>query len=225
TSAPTARSGSGCADPTEVRRSSSQSDAQLAERDRVATHVGRGFDRARRRRSNGSVNASRPGVNPHIVAGGETVSDREARADRASLHRRKRSAIRGCAPRAIRTEMTGSAAFWSRRSVLVTGATGLVGSHLVAALLRQRADVTVFVRDQDRRSALFRNGDIDRVASVVGSLERADDVERAIAESECSVVFHLAAQTIVGVGMTAPVLTFESNIRGTYHVLEARRRH
>src|SRR4029077_6543625 len=98
-------------------------------------------------------------------------------------------------------------------------------SHLVAALLRQRADVTVFVRDQDRRSALFRNGDIDRVASVVGSLERTDDVERAIAESECSVVFHLAAQTIVGVGMTAPVLTFESNIRGTYHVLEACRRH
>jgi CDP-glucose 4,6-dehydratase len=108
---------------------------------------------------------------------------------------------------------------------MVTGASGLVGSHLVAALLRRRADVTVLVRDQDRRSALFRSGDIDRVASVVGSLERPDDVERAIAESECSVVFHLGAQTIVGVGMKAPLLTFESNVRGTYNVLEACRRH
>jgi CDP-glucose 4,6-dehydratase len=60
---------------------------------------------------------------------------------------------------------------------------------------------------------------------VVGSLERADDVERALAESECSVVFHLGAQTIVGVGMKAPLMTFDSNVRGTYNVLEACRRH
>jgi CDP-glucose 4,6-dehydratase len=121
--------------------------------------------------------------------------------------------------------MTDPETFWRRRPVLVTGASGLVGSHLVAALLRLGADVAVLVRDQDRRSALFRSGDIDRVASIGGSLERAEDVERAIAESECSVVFHLGAQTIVGVGMQAPLLTFDSNVRGTYNVLEACRRH
>ena len=115
--------------------------------------------------------------------------------------------------------------FWGGRRVLVTGATGLVGSHLVSALLGHGSDVTTLIRDQDRRSALYRSGDIDRVGVVAGSLERAEDMERALAESECSVVFHLGAQTIVGVGMTAPLLTLESNVRGTYNVLEACRRH
>lgn len=115
--------------------------------------------------------------------------------------------------------------FWAARRVLVTGASGLVGSHLVAALLSRSADITVLIRDQDPRSALFRSGDIARVQSVGGTLERVEDVERAIAESGCSVMFHLGAQTIVGVGMQAPLMTFESNVRGTYNVLEACRRH
>lgn len=121
--------------------------------------------------------------------------------------------------------MSPAPAFWPARRVLVTGASGLVGSHLVAALLRQGADVTVLLRDQDRRSALFRSSDIDRVAVVAGALERVEDVERAVAESQCSVVFHLGAQTIVGVGVQAPLLTFEANVRGTYNVLEMCRRH
>jgi CDP-glucose 4,6-dehydratase len=81
------------------------------------------------------------------------------------------------------------------------------------------------MRDQDERSALSRSGDLGRVDVVRGSLERYLDVERALAESGSSVVFHLGAQTIVGVGVHAPLLTFESNIRGTYNVLEACRRH
>ena len=114
---------------------------------------------------------------------------------------------------------------WADRRVLVTGPSGLVGSHLVAELLRRGALVTVLLRDQDHRAALFRSGDIDRVAVVSGALERIEDVERAVAESACSVAFHLGAQTIVGVGMQAPLLTFESNVRGTYNVLEVCRRH
>ena len=121
--------------------------------------------------------------------------------------------------------MSGAPSFWTDRSVLVTGPSGLVGSHLVAALLRQGALVTVLLRDHDHRAALFRSGDIDRVAVVSGALERIEDLERAVAESACSVVFHLGAQTIVGVGMQAPLLTFESNVRGTYNVLEVCRRH
>ena len=117
------------------------------------------------------------------------------------------------------------ATFWVGRRVLVTGASGLVGSHLTEALLSLRAEVTALVRDPDQRSALVRSGSIDRVAVIAGRLEDPGDVERAIAESECSVVFHLGAQTIVGVGMTAPLLTLESNVRGTYNVLEACRRH
>jgi CDP-glucose 4,6-dehydratase len=114
--------------------------------------------------------------------------------------------------------------FWHARKVLVTGATGLVGSHLVDALLDRDANVTVLLRDHDARSELFSGGAISRVGVVSGSLEDLSTVERAVAESEASVVFHLGAQTIVGVGIRAPILTFESNVRGTYNVLEACRR-
>ena len=120
--------------------------------------------------------------------------------------------------------MTESRAYWRAKPVLVTGATGLVGSHLVEALLASGADVAVLLRDHDGRSELFRSGNIERAAVTEGELESIADVERAIAESGASVVFHLGAQTLVGVGLNAPLLTFESNVRGTYNVLEAARR-
>ena len=115
--------------------------------------------------------------------------------------------------------------FWSGRRVLVTGGSGLIGSHLVARLLAQAAQVTVLLRDQDRRSDLWRSGNIGRVMVVSGSLEARSDVERAVVESGCSVVIHLAAQTIVGFGLRSPLQTFESNVRGTYNLLEACREH
>ena len=117
--------------------------------------------------------------------------------------------------------MTADRTFWVGRPVLVTGPTGLVGSHLTAALLASGADVAVLLRDHDRRSELFRSGNIERVAVTEGELESLADVERAIAESGASIVFHLGAQTLVGVGLNAPLLTLESNVRGTYNVLEA----
>jgi CDP-glucose 4,6-dehydratase len=120
--------------------------------------------------------------------------------------------------------MTDRRAYWRNRPVLLTGASGLVGSQLVAALLATGADVAVLLRDRDLRSELFRSGNIGRVAVTEGELESLADVERAIAESGASVVFHLGAQTLVGVGLNAPLLTLESNVRGTYNVLEASRR-
>jgi CDP-glucose 4,6-dehydratase len=115
-------------------------------------------------------------------------------------------------------------AYWRARPVLVTGATGLVGSHIVAALIASGAEVAVLLRDYDTRSELFRSGDVGRVGVTEGELESIADVERAVAESGASVVFHLGAQTLVGVGLNAPLLTLESNVRGTYNLLEACRR-
>jgi len=120
--------------------------------------------------------------------------------------------------------MTADHSFWVARSALVTGPTGFVGSQLIAALLASGAEVSVLLRDHDRRSELFRSGNIRRVAVTEGELESIADVERAIAEGGASVVFHLGAQTLVGVALNAPLLTFESNVRGTYNVLEACRR-
>lgn len=115
--------------------------------------------------------------------------------------------------------------FWKNRRVFVTGATGIVGSWLVKALLAERASVVALVRDADPQTELYRSGDIHRVAVVNGRLEDFWTLERALNEHEIETVFHLAAQPIVGVAHRFPLPTFEANIRGTYNLLEACRLH
>lgn len=115
--------------------------------------------------------------------------------------------------------------FWKDRSVLVTGATGLVGSALVPRLRDAGARVCVLVRDWDPQSELIRSGDISACRVVSGRLESMPDVERALVEHEVETVFHLGAQTVVGTGYRSPYATFESNIRGSYTLFEACRRH
>src|SRR5687768_1838896 len=114
--------------------------------------------------------------------------------------------------------------YWLDRPVLITGATGLVGSWLSKRLLDAGADVVCLVRDQVPQSELVRSGDIGRVKVVHGDIVDRDLVERALNEHEIHTVFHLAAQTIVGTANRNPVSTFESNIRGTWNLLEACRR-
>ena len=121
--------------------------------------------------------------------------------------------------------MSADSTHWTSRRVLVTGASGFVGSWVVKALLDRQAEVTALVRDLDGRSELVRSGAIQEVAVVNGCLEDYAAVERAINEHEVDTVFHLAAQGIVGAAQRNPLPTFESNIRGTYHVLEACRVH
>ncbi len=113
---------------------------------------------------------------------------------------------------------------WNDRRVLVTGATGLVGSWLTRALLEQGAYVVALVRDWDPQSELIRSGLIHRVSVVSGCLEDYSAIERAINEHETDTVFHLAAQAIVGAALRSPLPTFETNIRGSYNLLEACRR-
>jgi CDP-glucose 4,6-dehydratase len=111
--------------------------------------------------------------------------------------------------------------FWRNRSVLVTGATGLLGSWLVEALLDRGAAVTCLVRDWVPASRLVASGAIDRTAVVRGELEDYQVVLRALNEYETDTVFHLGAQTIVGAAVRSAAATFEANVRGTWTVLEA----
>jgi CDP-glucose 4,6-dehydratase len=105
--------------------------------------------------------------------------------------------------------------------VFVTGAYGLLGSWLVKALVERGARVTVLKRDGVPASALALEG-TERLLSVVhGDIADPPVLERALGEYEVDTVFHLAAQTIVGVANRSPVSTFEANIRGSWHVLEA----
>jgi len=113
--------------------------------------------------------------------------------------------------------------FWKNKSVLVTGATGLVGSWLVRDLLDKGTHVTALVLDTDPNSELIRSGDVNRISVVNGDLRNYKDVARATFTNSCTDVFHLGAQTIVGTALGDPISTFESNIQGTWNVMEAAR--
>ena len=108
--------------------------------------------------------------------------------------------------------------------MLVTGATGIVGSWLAQELSERGASVVALVLDDDPQSRFYADS-IARSCSVVrGNLADIADCARAINSYECEVVFHLGAQTIVGTALRDPLECFESNIRGTYNLLEAARR-
>ena len=113
---------------------------------------------------------------------------------------------------------------WIDRPVLITGATGLVGGWLTKRLLDAGADVVCIVRDWVPRRELVRGALLERVNIVRGDIRDREVVERALGEYEINTVFHLAAQTIVGVANRNPVSTFESNIAGTWNLLESCRR-
>lgn len=114
--------------------------------------------------------------------------------------------------------------FWRDRPVLVTGASGLVGGWVVRRLLEQGAEVVCVVRDWVPKSDLVRSGRLESVSVVRGDVRDQSLMERALGEYEIDTVVHLAAQTIVGIANRSPVETFDSNIAGTWTVLEACRR-
>ena len=115
-------------------------------------------------------------------------------------------------------------AFWLDRPVFVTGGTGLVGSWLVQRLLEVGADVTCLVRDWVPQSELNRLGLFERVKVVRGDICDRDLLERILGEYEADTVIHLAAQTIVTIANRNPISTFETNIAGTWNLMEACRR-
>jgi CDP-glucose 4,6-dehydratase len=121
--------------------------------------------------------------------------------------------------------MNSPGAFWREKSVFVTGATGLVGSWLAKDLVNFGAKVVALVLDADPYSELYRSGCLQRVHVVNGRLEDFATVERAIVAHECDTVFHLGAQAIVSVAQRSPLATLETNVRGTWNVLEACRLH
>jgi CDP-glucose 4,6-dehydratase len=114
--------------------------------------------------------------------------------------------------------------FWKGRHVFVTGCTGFLGLWLTRELLDRQASVVGLVRDMVPAAPFFADGIAERVTTVRGALEDCALLERAINEYEVDTVFHLAAQAIVGVANRNPLATFETNIRGTWNLLEACRR-
>lgn len=111
--------------------------------------------------------------------------------------------------------------FWKDRKAFVTGATGFVGAHVARMLIEQGAEVVCLQRDAVRANPLDLFDLRRRVTVIDGSIEDFALIERVINEYEIEAVFHLAAQAIVGAANRSPLSTLESNIRGTYLLLEA----
>jgi CDP-glucose 4,6-dehydratase len=114
--------------------------------------------------------------------------------------------------------------FWQDKRVFVTGVAGLLGSWLAADLVSKGAHVVGLIRDQVAHAELVRAGTINQIDVVHGDITDYAAMERAIAEYEIDTIFHLAAQTIVGIANRAPLSTFEANIKGSWVMLEAARR-
>ncbi|MDB4910586.1 MAG: dTDP-glucose 4,6-dehydratase [Gemmatimonadetes bacterium] len=114
--------------------------------------------------------------------------------------------------------------FWRDRPTFVTGGTGLVGGWLTQRLVENGASVVCLVRDWVPRSTLLAGDLASKVTIVRGDVRDQAALERILGEYEIDTVLHLAAQTIVPIANRNPVSTFESNIAGTWSLLEACRR-
>jgi CDP-glucose 4,6-dehydratase len=115
--------------------------------------------------------------------------------------------------------------FWKNVNVLITGASGLLGSEIVTQLLDKGANIITIVRDTVPKSRFFLENLNSKVTITRGDVEDYTFVERVIAEYEINTVFHLAAQPIVKIANLSPLGTFNANIKGTWNVLEASKNH
>jgi len=121
-------------------------------------------------------------------------------------------------------EITTARPSWKDRRVFVTGAAGFVGTWITKTLVESGACVICLVRDADPHALFFRGGIDKQVVLVAGTLQDYFLIERVLRQYEIDTCFHLAAEAIVPVAGSSPLSAFESNIQGTWHVLEAVRR-
>jgi len=110
------------------------------------------------------------------------------------------------------------------KNVLVTGGTGLVGSHVVERLIQAGARVFCTIRSQDPRSYFFENKFQEKTTLVYCDINDGSRVFDVVTKYEIQYIFHLAAQPIVATSFINPEETFTTNIVGTINILEAARR-
>jgi CDP-glucose 4,6-dehydratase len=126
----------------------------------------------------------------------------------------------GLSPHAPRPGSTSAArGFWRGRAVLVTGATGFLGSVLLLALVAAGADVTYLMRGGARATPLLRRA--TRARGTTCDIRDGQAIADVLHARGVQTVFHLAAQTIVGVANRSPAETLDVNVRGTWTLLEA----
>ncbi|MBV8511244.1 MAG: CDP-glucose 4,6-dehydratase, partial [Xanthobacteraceae bacterium] len=120
--------------------------------------------------------------------------------------------------------MNPNVEFWRGKRVLVTGHTGFKGAWLTMWLRRLGAQPAGFALAPDTTPNLAELSDLERqIPCVRGDIRDQITVRDAMAELAPEIVFHLAAQSLVRTSYQQPVQTFETNVLGTIHVMEAAR--
>ncbi len=115
--------------------------------------------------------------------------------------------------------------FWDKKSVLVTGFEGFLGSGLSKTLLTTKAKVIGLDIKTFRRETILCCTDYEKMKVYKGSVTEYKLLHRILRRHSIDVIFHLAAEAIVGSSQENPLKAFESNIRGTWTVLEAARQY
>ena len=110
---------------------------------------------------------------------------------------------------------------WKNKKVLITGVTGFVGGNLVAKLYHCGATIFGLSRNKNPVCYLNQEGYNDKIQLINGDLSDHQFLCNTITELQIEVIYHLAAQVEIGIGLTNPFLTFETNVRGTYNLMEA----
>lgn len=113
--------------------------------------------------------------------------------------------------------------FWKNKSILITGVNGFIGGNLAKYLLNFNANVYGLVRELDKRSLIYYEKLDKKIKIIFGDVTNQSLIKRILNEEKIEHIFHLAAQVEVGTAMKYPYSTFESNVRGTYTILEAAR--
>ena len=109
------------------------------------------------------------------------------------------------------------------KKILISGVTGFVGGNLVSSLLSHGAEVFGIVRSYNSSCFLNIEKLNEKIRIFQGDITDKELWYNIITEQQIDIIYHLAAQVEVGVGLINPYLTFETNVRGTYNMLEASR--
>ena len=111
--------------------------------------------------------------------------------------------------------------FWKNKKILITGINGFVGSNLAKELLNNGSEIIGLIRNKNRKTFLYVEKIYKKINLIDGNIEDQKTLNRIFVEQNIDICFHLAAQVEVGLAHNYPYLTWETNVRGTYTLLEA----
>jgi CDP-glucose 4,6-dehydratase len=115
--------------------------------------------------------------------------------------------------------------FWNNKTVLITGINGFIGGNLSKQLLNNGCNVIGITNRKNKSKFLHFEKIHSKIKISYSNISNYDQIIKVIKANKIDICFHLAAQVDVNIARKNPYETFESNIKGTYNLLEALRLH